>query len=342
MKKLLLTFSTVFCLAVTAQTFTQANHSPVAAFTYTTFNCDTAFVNLIQPGGSSVVWNFSAIPITTTTNVFSMITNTNLGFSPADINTVASNGNSSFTQTQLTQLNLIALDISVNGTAATFKYTDAAKIMLYPFTYNQTSTDATAGTISQFPFSSFSGSCNLNYDGTGTLVLPARTFSNTSRVQTIQTYTFSAPSFASGNLKSETYDYYALTDSKVPVFSASTFTLNYNQTAGTPTVITNQIQKFATILKNYEIVSVNENNALTIQLNVYPNPTTNFVTFATQNTQVASLQILDVNGKIVETQKFNNFKLGINTTSFAAGIYFYSVLDKDDNTLKTGKFNVQK
>ena len=69
---------------------------------------------------------------------------------------------------------------------------------------------------------------------------------------------------------------------------------------------------------------------------VFPNPTTNnsVLTFTTSVSQNISVQVVDVTGKVMETQELGNVKIGshsvsINSEKFNAGVYFINVVSND-------------
>lgn len=70
-------------------------------------------------------------------------------------------------------------------------------------------------------------------------------------------------------------------------------------------------------------IGIKENISLT-NLNIYPNPTKNTITIDTQenNLNNASIQIIDVLGKEVVTQKVSNKITTINLLNYSKGIYF--------------------
>ena len=101
-------------------------------------------------------------------------------------------------------------------------------------------------------------------------------------------------------------------------------------------------QRFITIQKNYTQVSVAEHLKNTISIAVYPNPASLMVNFKTESKDVNTIQVTDVVGRIVDVQSFSSSFLSLNTQSYNAGVYFYTVLDKNKNSLKTGKFIIEK
>ncbi|MDG1298049.1 MAG: T9SS type A sorting domain-containing protein [Saprospiraceae bacterium] len=92
---------------------------------------------------------------------------------------------------------------------------------------------------------------------------------------------------------------------------------------------------------------LNADNVLTaadIDLTVYPNPATEFVSvqFMDSNSEKVQLELVDVNGKVVYTNAFDNtnnvINKAINTTQLSTGIYMLNI--KLDNQLISKKVNV--
>lgn len=81
----------------------------------------------------------------------------------------------------------------------------------------------------------------------------------------------------------------------------------------------------------------NENNTVL----VYPNPASNVLHFE-MDINNATVKIIDVTGKTIKTVTANSNKFSIALTNFANGIYFYSIIDANNNTISTNRFIVAK
>lgn len=73
-------------------------------------------------------------------------------------------------------------------------------------------------------------------------------------------------------------------------------------------------------------------------LKVYPNPTNNILSFELKSTENASVEIVDIQGKPMLFKSFDN-TITIGTTSWAKGIYIYTILQGKNRA--TGKIIVQ-
>ena len=96
------------------------------------------------------------------------------------------------------------------------------------------------------------------------------------------------------------------------------------------------------MLSNYSIVSVNENKETIIDLSVFPNPASSIINFVTTSPLASKVIAFDVTGKIVATELLEMGKAKMNLTNLSSGMYIYHVVDKDNQVLKSDKFNVSK
>lgn len=88
-------------------------------------------------------------------------------------------------------------------------------------------------------------------------------------------------------------------------------------------------------------VGINEYTNATSVI-VYPNPAQNEITFALETSKVASIQVFDVAGRMIDTYTVSGAIASINTSAFANGIYSYALIGNDKAILNRGKFTVAK
>lgn len=88
----------------------------------------------------------------------------------------------------------------------------------------------------------------------------------------------------------------------------------------------------------YNSLTEIERAASTVQ--VYPNPTNDFVNFSIDYNKVNTVKMLDITGREIETSSFNLNQTQIDVRNYKAGIYLYQILDVDNNIIKTGKITV--
>lgn len=329
MKKIILSIFTFIGLTSSAQ-LTQANHAPTPGQNFGTYQCDS-----LNPGaaGSGVIWNFATVNIhTSILKNYIVGTSASTVYPSANVAVGSATNNTFYYASSATNLNYYGGNISASGVDATLNYGTPAVFASYPMSFGTGTTSATAGTInvtSPFPTSiNFTGNCSVLADGTGTLVLPAKTFTNVMRVVTSQTITSSI------NVNSINYDYYDINISRYPILTIATSTIS--SLAGTST------QTTTTILNNYDVVGIKETQNPKIELSVFPNPATNFVNFSSSSLDAAKVIAFDMTGKIVATEVLESGKAKMNIASLASGIYMYQVTDKNNQTLTTGRFNVGK
>jgi len=88
----------------------------------------------------------------------------------------------------------------------------------------------------------------------------------------------------------------------------------------------------------YEISVTTGLNETTInlELSVYPNPTTNYITLNIESTNSLSFQLIDFQGKVIEQQKLTENSTIIKMERLPKAIYFLQVSDKN-KTVKTFK-----
>lgn len=88
-------------------------------------------------------------------------------------------------------------------------------------------------------------------------------------------------------------------------------------------------------------VGINEYTAPT-QVNIYPNPAQNEITFAVEASKVISIQVFDIAGRMIDSYPVSGALASINTSDFANGIYTYALVGLDNAILNRGKFTVAK
>ncbi len=89
-----------------------------------------------------------------------------------------------------------------------------------------------------------------------------------------------------------------------------------------------------------EIGGIGFEENVTIDFNVYPNPTQGNISINLSNASNALVEIIDSNGKIVTTKHINNTTNTFDLSDFTNGIYFVKV--KTNNTSITKKINLIK
>lgn len=83
--------------------------------------------------------------------------------------------------------------------------------------------------------------------------------------------------------------------------------------------------------------SIQEPDVALLDVKVYPNPTTDLITVAIQETQlsIVEIEVSDINGKVISTEKYSGFstKIGINSAFWVNGTYFLTLKDERNSVL---------
>jgi len=335
MKKILfLSMSVMSFLFSNAQTLSQGNHAPAYLNkNFTTIQCDT-----VAPGASGLgsVWNYTLTMHSSITTPYVTVFAANPSYPAADVSVSSGTNNTAYYKASSTGLNYYGGNISVNGIPINLNYATPAKFAQYPFNAISTLTSAVGGSLTALGNNgTFTGNCQVTADATGTLNLVGRSFKDIIRLSTTQVLNGTIPSVGSVSILQLNFDYYSPSASKAPIFSISTSTL-------TSALFPSSTQTFVTVIKDYITVGINENLKESIELSVFPNPSNSFINFNTASLEASKIIAYDVTGKIVLAENFENGKVKLDVSNFIGGIYLYTVIDKNNQTLKSGKFSVTK
>ncbi|MBI2270461.1 MAG: T9SS type A sorting domain-containing protein [Bacteroidetes bacterium] len=229
-------------------------------------------------------------------------------------------------------------------------YTPDMYFLPTPFTYNSTKSN-TSRIVALTKYGTYNAKFilrvtqNLTADAYGTLKTPAGTYSNTLRVHTFSysydsifvdftgSGTYSLLSGEGPKDTSDTYSWYSAAQ-KAPVASA-----DFEGPASKSASVSATYYDF-TLLPS----SVKELNAAKA-LNVYPNPAVNQPVYFSfdANSTVTNIVIYNASGQLVRTEQIAGAnQLLLQTNDMNAGIYFYSLNDKNGKQTQTGKFIVGK
>ncbi len=111
--------------------------------------------------------------------------------------------------------------------------------------------------------------------------------------------------------------------------------MNYTTNIGTSGSACQGVQQPYEI---YMVTSVDEAKDLNINLSAFPNPTFDFLTLKIESSTTKNLSylLLDMNGKLLATQKLEGTENKIAMNNYAAATYFIKITE-NNNTLKTFK-----
>lgn len=350
MKKTLLSLSILFSLGANAQ-LTQTNHAPTVGFNYDIFQCDTAGVTG-GTAGAAATWNFTSLNTTTVAVAnYSTVAAVNASYPSADVSVTASTSDIAYFKSYSDRLEYYGGDISFGAISGTINYSSPAIYATYPMALNTTTVSNPSGSATAFGNTgSIGGTVTVTADGTGTLNLDApgaaagttlKSFTDIVRVKTIEDLSGSITVFGTPltfTVNRVNYDFYSPSASRAALLSISSNTVLLSAITGPTT----NIAKSVTVQRDYNVVSVNESQKASIQLAVYPNPAATVINFATTSPEATKVVAFDVTGKVVATEVLEMGKAKMNLTNLSSGMYIYHVIDKNNQVLKSDKFNVSK
>jgi hypothetical protein len=108
--------------------------------------------------------------------------------------------------------------------------------------------------------------------------------------------------------------------------------LGHAGNAATATDITDCWQTVSTGLNNVE----NKNNSFS----VVPNPASDYLNFTSSNpiNTAVNISVTDESGRLAGTYTMTGAELKVNTSAFAAGVYFYKIANNNGQVVAEGKF----
>lgn len=328
MKKLYFTLlSTIISVGISnAQTLTQANHAPVVGDNYATRQVDSSGIG---PGasGAGAVWTFTNLAIRTATTTYTVGTVASTGSTSSypSASVAVSGNNVSFYSSTSADLKYWGGTIKIATNDITLQYSTPAIYAKYPMSLSTSSNSAISGSLTTIIGSgTFTGNCNVIADGTGTLALPAATYSNCIRVTTTQTINFVIPAFVpDGKVLQTTYDYYS-SGTKYPLFSINTSSFSAT-VLSMPQSATQTLVTIATTPQT----SIKENQKEVAGLKLFPNPAKNTlsVSFTNDNAELASVEIVNTLGQLVKKDNLGNVKgqHNIDLKNIQPGMYIVVV-----------------
>lgn len=77
-----------------------------------------------------------------------------------------------------------------------------------------------------------------------------------------------------------------------------------------------------------------------VSLSVYPNPASDVVSFETDYNKAASVDVMDLAGRKVNSASFEFNRARVDVRNLNSGIYIYQVLNSEGQVIKTGKITV--
>ena len=88
-------------------------------------------------------------------------------------------------------------------------------------------------------------------------------------------------------------------------------------------------------------VGLDETPAQREEVAVFPNPATENVTFTVNNDNASRVQIYDMTGRMISDEMFTGRRVQLSTDELASGMYTYTIVDANNQTMNRGKFTVK-
>lgn len=303
-------------------TLTAANSNPVVG---EVINGEA--INYTNPGsgGASQTWDFSAL-VALGAQTFSYVnpsTTVNAASFPS-----ATIATTSAATTTNNYYSTSATDFSIEGydygapTNLTEPYSNAEKVLTYPFTMGSNFMDDYYGTYTSGANTiNRTGTNAVAADGYGTLILPWGTLNNVLRVVSVDDY---ADSTSTGMPFSHfTFNIFNWYYPGVHNAVLSLTSLYMNGDTTTP------VAQFGTYLDQVS-VGINENVFSKSDFNIYPNPS-NEKLFIQSTEKIKSLNCMNSLGQTISVTIENN---AINISSLSKGMYFLIVVSENGNSFR--------
>lgn len=88
-------------------------------------------------------------------------------------------------------------------------------------------------------------------------------------------------------------------------------------------------------------VGLDETPAQREEVAVFPNPATDNVTFTVNNDNASRVQIYDMTGRMISDEMFTGRRVQLSTEELPSGMYTYTIVDANNETMNRGKFTVK-
>jgi len=270
-----------------------------------------------SPSGAGQNWDFSGItPMFSQTVISVTPESTPFAdvFPEATIAFHAPGDNESYNYSQVSTSELRNVGMGFNpGNENGFiiHYTDAVKLMQYPFSFNDSYSDSyfAAYSITEGMETHEWGNITVTADAWGSVSTPANTYDNTLRVKSEYTYIDSV--WVSGIF-----------------LYANTYTQThyewYNATSHTPVMSVNITEDGTTVGYRTEPVTGIEEGLFDVQINVYPNPAADriYVELPEGSKENTNMYIFSLEGKLVaQLKNTGSDRFSADISTLAPGEY---------------------
>jgi hypothetical protein len=298
---------------------TATNCNPVIGDTYNWINLPNA-TQSSGNAGASVTWDFTALPtsFTGSENAIapsSALYNTSL-FTTSDV-CLDRGGIYKYYQTSINGL------LNTGGGSGSWyqTYSDPQQLLTYPFTYNSTFSDRFVfflNNVGGGTTSTGSGQLTATSDAYGTLQMPYGNVNNVLRVKTVIVDT-TVNSTSTNFAVYTNYEWY-IEGKHQPVLAFYSSSIN----GAAP----HETGKYLAASS----MGINEIEAFTNNITIFPNPATEFTTinYSNPSSGNVTISVIDVLGQEVISKTMINISVGasseiLNIKSLKRGIYFLRI-----------------
>lgn len=321
----------IAAFSAVAQTYT-AIDSITAGDAINYYVVDSSAANLDGTAGTGITWDYSTLtgyPGAATnldTNILAADSPQAASFPNAYYNDVMNGGTSIFYENYPDSVISHGYVFEIDGNEITIKHdVDNMKTLEFPMNQGDSFTDAISGTIDVPAFSIAgepqAGSVTVTADGTGSINIGGVVIPNVIRIKLVETLTATVtiPPLPpqSGDVTRTVYSYYDHTNEVLPVFLHANIDVQATGFGGA----------FQAVYSTVDVTSVGIETESVAEHKVYPNPTSDYINFASNN-QIEEVILTDMAGKVVyEGENLGAFtKLDIS--KFNKGTYVLTTVEK--------------
>jgi hypothetical protein len=268
--------------------------------------------------GSNQIWNFAqatgdSIYVETTALPTSAVGASNFP-AATSAQVYAEDGieGATYLQTSASAHSQLGLYLTGSGVTASVIYSNPADIFRFPVGLGQSFIDDFASDINAAGISyQRNGSIAVDVDGSGTLTTAAGTYANVLRVKTIETYQLVGLPPIPGSSTNGTITTYNFISPDYTGIILYSYTIDDDGISADTSIA----------FGDPSIVGIAP-RASSAQLNVYPNPANQVVNISTNN-DVVSVEILDVQGRVISYQPVskNEAIVTVSASSLSNGLY---------------------
>ncbi|MBD8083922.1 T9SS type A sorting domain-containing protein [Chryseobacterium caseinilyticum] len=305
MKKILFSLTLCVSLANAQTTITKAYHDPVSGDI-------SNFVSLNgtpdhSATGANTVFNNSALTMgAASPGTYSTPTAAEISTYPGSTLKYVNSGTTVYYKQTAAKLEITAL---VTTDATINLSTNNGTFISYPTSFGLNESDTASGTFSAQGFNgNVSGNINISADAWGTLLIGTKTYSNVTRVKSVQNFAMTVFGFPAGTIVNTSYAYYDSAH-KAPLFSTTNAVITIGTGAPQNSNVAQALNEVYLAVKDAQLKN---------KLEFYPNPATDVVHF--RNGDNANIMIYNAEGKVLK--QINKSTEAVQVSDLPSGVYF--------------------